>query len=106
MAAIASGTVVRWEVANPRATNERIRYKDSIDVSVYVGDEAQEADAASAIISKYILSKIGEAPPASPPTQADADRLKAALELLQEGRNGLLRVVGATRASVTPPPVP
>jgi ABC-type phosphate transport system substrate-binding protein len=96
MAAIVTGTVVRWKVVAPNTANERVKHLSDKEVSVYVGDDSEDDDT-TAIISTYILDEVNKT--------AAADQLEKAKELLKDASTGLLRVVGTRRSAVTPPPV-
>jgi hypothetical protein len=90
MPAIVSGTVVRWELVAKATKDEFAKYVSEREVSVYVRDDAEDTDA-SAIISQYIIDAATNKKPEDP------------IELLTLARDGLLRVVGITRAPITPP---
>jgi hypothetical protein len=102
MAAIVTGTVVRWKVVGANTVNERVKHVSDKEVSVYVGDGSEEDDV-SAILAKYILDEVGDAPAQG---EVPANVLATARELLIAARNGLVRVSGIKRATVTPPPAP
>jgi hypothetical protein len=97
MAAIVTGTVVRWQVVAPNTANERVKHLSDKEVSVYVGDDAEDGDT-TAIISTYILDEVNKA-------GAAAAQLNKAKELLKDASTGLLQVVGTGRSGVTPPRV-
>jgi hypothetical protein len=90
MPVIVTGTVVRWEVVNAGKPNERVKHKSDMVVTVYITDD--DDDAVVSIISKYILDEVA--------------KKQDPIELLELARDGLLRVVGITRATVTPPSAP
>jgi hypothetical protein len=99
MGAIVTGTVLYWEVINPRTKNERVIHKDDRVVSVYLTDDGEDANR-SALISKYTLDEIAEA---GPTVQNQLDKAK---ELLLAAKQGLLRADGVTRETVTSPSAP
>jgi hypothetical protein len=89
MPVIATGTVVKWEVADEDSKDARVKYEScSEPISVYVAGGGDES-VASAIISAYIL-------------RADADKSA----LLEAASKGLLQVIVINRSPVTPPPLP
>jgi hypothetical protein len=104
MSAIVTGTVVLWEVINAGTVNERVKHKDDKVVSVYLSDDAEDADA-SALISKYTLDEIAKVA-ALPANNTPQDQLNKAKELLDAARQGLLRAGGITRATVASPSAP
>jgi hypothetical protein len=90
MPVIATGTVVKWEVADEDSKDARVKYKScSKPISVYVAGGGDES-VASAIISEYILGGV------------EADRGA----LLEAASKGLLQVIIINRSPVTPPPLP
>ena len=96
MAAIATGTVVLWEVVNRGTPNERVEYVSDKQVSLYVADGSEQDDA-TAILAKYILNQVNKA--------AANQQLAKAKDLLKAASDGLLRVSDITRAPITPPSV-
>ena len=105
MAAIVTGTVVLWEVVNPDGENPRVKREDDEAVRVFVpsdetGDDVADAQAV-ALMSQFLLTKVGEEPVQGEDAPA---LLNKARGLLIKGRGGLLQVAGIERKSVKPPP--
>jgi hypothetical protein len=93
MPAIVTATVVRWKLVAEDTKDEFAKFVSDKEVSVYVRDDGEDADVSadvSAVISEYVIDA--------------AEKGENAIELLKLARDGLLRVVGITRAPVTPPP--
>jgi hypothetical protein len=103
MPAIVTGTVVRWEVINPNTRDERVKHKEDKLVSVYLTNEAEDADE-SALISKYTRDEVDKV--AATAGSTVQDQLDKAKELLDAARQGLIRASGITRATVNPPTAP
>src|SRR5262245_781978 len=102
MASIATGMVVLWKVVNKGTANERVEFVSDEQVSLYVGDGSEEADATS-ILGKYILDEVAKV--AAKAGATVQDQLDKAKELLKAACEGLLEVVDITRAPIKPPSV-
>jgi hypothetical protein len=84
--------------------DERVIHKYDEVVSVYLTDDAEDADE-SALVSKYTLDEIAKV--AALPTANDAQaQLNKAIELLNAAHKGLLRAGGITRSAITSPSPP
>jgi hypothetical protein len=92
MPAIATGTVVLWEVVEHANKDDTVEYVSDAKVSVYVANGGEDDDA-TAILAKYILGEV----------EGASQKLDKAKELLSAAIDGLLRVGDIKRATVTPP---
>jgi hypothetical protein len=103
MGAIATGTVVRWKIANKGHVNERVEFVGDAKVSVYIADGGEDDDA-TAILAKYILDEV--AAKQSDPANPGKVEWPIAKPLLDDACAGLLRVGDIHRATVTRPALP
>jgi hypothetical protein len=102
---LVTGTFVLWKVIDPDGPDERVKHEDDEAVKVFVssddtGDDVADAQAV-AIMSRFLLTKVGEEPVQGEDAPA---LLNKARRLLKKGRGGLLQVAGIERKSVKPPP--
>jgi NAD(P)H-hydrate repair Nnr-like enzyme with NAD(P)H-hydrate dehydratase domain len=104
MSVIVRGTVVYWEVVHQHKVDERVIHKDDAVVSVYLTDDAEDADE-SALVSKYTLDQIDKVA-VGPPAGDEKAQLDKAKKLLKAACQGLLRAGGITRSAVTSPSAP